>query len=593
MRKFIPIGIAVLMFCGVFMISQNVFADDQGKSDQYIARATAENVFVHKNKAFKKYGNDEEIVYSDQDFRSIEEKLLRELPYELRLQAMNISANERIGWMIDRLVERKAGYVERMLCKNENFRTKYRNATPDQRPVMLKRGLQRRFGTQAGKETEKRDMRNNDQNRTVRVYKDNQGDQIRMEVIVEEEGSEGMRPEMWMQQFDPNNRMRMEQMGDKPCMMGMGQMMPMQQGCQGNCGQQGGQGNCMNMEKMSADPGMIGMCSKMKMQQGCQGNCDQKDCQGNCDQQGNKGNCKNMGKMGEKPGMMGMCPMMQMRQGDQKRPMNMDGMGCMKGMMGMGKMMPMQQDCQGNCDQKDCQGNCKNMEKMGEKPGMMGMSPMMQMRQGCQGNCMQQGDQDNRMNMNRDNGCNCEMCKKHMDGGMWDQKLSSPPKMRQNDRQWEGQQRFQMFRPDQPQQMPHLQFMPYPAPGEMMPPPPPPMFGPDGPGMNHGYGQGPEMQNQLTFMDSQHYQKVMQFMMENPQVVLEMIRVMPPELKAMLREMLNEDQPRMMDRDKMQKMEKRDANKEQKERKVNKKRSKTHKPKMKDHKNKDMNKDKK
>jgi hypothetical protein len=83
-------------------------------------------------------------------------------------------------------------------------------------------------------------------------------------------------------------------------------------------------------------------------------------------------------------------------------------------------------------------------------------------------------------------------------------------------------------------------------------------------------------------MDPQHREKVMQFMMQNPDMVHEMVRMMPPELKMMLRDMLNEDQPRMMDRDKMQKMEKREANKE---RKVNKKRAKTHKPKVKKNKN--------
>ena len=491
MRKIIPMSIAVLMFCGVFMISQNVFADDLSKSDEYLAKASPENVFIHKNKAFKKYGNDAEIT-NDQNLRGIQEKLLRELPYEIRLQAMNIPANKRVDWLVERFVERKAPFAARMLCQNENFRMRYENASPDQKHNMLRQGMKRHLGMQADKKTEKRDVQNRDENRMVRVFKDDSGKEIRMEVIVEKEDTKGMHPRMQMQKGDQGKRMKIEIMGEKSGMM---DMCPMKQ-------------------------------KKMQMQQGCQGNCKQ------------DGKMK-MDGMGDMKGMMGMCPMMQKQ-----------------------KQMQMQQGCQGNCEQKDCQGNCDQggkmkMDGMGDMKGMMDMCPMkqkkMQMQQGCQGNCMKNDDQGNRMWMNRGK-----------EGEMKDQ------------------ERFQMFHPD----MPQPQFMPYPGPGEMMPSPPPPMFGPDGHGMRDGFGQNPEMQNQFMFMDQQKHEQMMQFMMQNPDMVREMIRMMPPELKAMLRDMLNEDNPRMMDKDKkmmerdnMRKMEKKDVDKKQKEQ------PKKRKPKAKKHKN--------
>jgi len=71
----------------------------------------------------------------------IEKKLLRELPYEVRLRLKNIPRKERLDWLIDRVIERKSPMVKNMLMKNERFRKAWENTPPEEKQMLLKRGM--------------------------------------------------------------------------------------------------------------------------------------------------------------------------------------------------------------------------------------------------------------------------------------------------------------------------------------------------------------------------------------------------------------------------------------------------------------------
>jgi len=95
-----------------------------------------------KNKRIaKKVRALDQMVDEFSNLTPVEKRLLRELPYEVRLRLKNIPRKGRLDWLIDRVIERKSPMVKKMLMKNERFRKAWENTPPEEKPMLLKRGM--------------------------------------------------------------------------------------------------------------------------------------------------------------------------------------------------------------------------------------------------------------------------------------------------------------------------------------------------------------------------------------------------------------------------------------------------------------------
>jgi hypothetical protein len=96
----------------------------------------------------------------------VEEELLLQLPWEVRKQLKDIPQNRRANWMIERLVERKAPMIAKRLCRNKKFKERYDNASQEEKPELLERGLKIHIQSKM-KKSKRGDIRGFEQGRRV------------------------------------------------------------------------------------------------------------------------------------------------------------------------------------------------------------------------------------------------------------------------------------------------------------------------------------------------------------------------------------------------------------------------------------------
>ncbi len=181
--------LSVMLFLGILTMSQLAGADEsRDDGSTMIASAKSTNTLgkkpaseISKEAAEKKQSQRDKQKAANRrlikmkkyhgglGLNPVEEGLLMQLPWEVRKQLKDIPQNRRTNWMIERLVERKAPMIAKRLCRNKKFKEKYDNASQEEKPEILERGL--KYHIQSNMKKSKRgDVRGFEQRRKEYEY---------------------------------------------------------------------------------------------------------------------------------------------------------------------------------------------------------------------------------------------------------------------------------------------------------------------------------------------------------------------------------------------------------------------------------------
>jgi hypothetical protein len=145
--------LSIFITCWFLGYAQVSFADtDDDQSSSAISESQDSDATIAKNYANeipqKKSEKKEQVKRTNKKRMNAEpegimQKLIKELPYEVRKELKNIPAEKRVDWLIDQIIDRKGPMVAARLCQNEKFRENYVKASSDERKELLRKGMKR------------------------------------------------------------------------------------------------------------------------------------------------------------------------------------------------------------------------------------------------------------------------------------------------------------------------------------------------------------------------------------------------------------------------------------------------------------------